>query len=166
MKEVDKTILLSFAIALNVIGGKITDYLHLPIYFDVIGTILISIILGPIFGIKASFGNAILEFLFFGTNISTFFYLPVAIVISYTTYYIINGKEKNDELVLKSSYISILATITQRLISCIIFANQGIGKFWSIELFVIFFIKEVVNIFVIIWICNQIIKVIRKRRYL
>ena len=39
---------LAFAAVINIIGGYIALFLHLPIYLDSIGTILISAVLGPI----------------------------------------------------------------------------------------------------------------------
>ena len=42
---------LAFAAVINIIGGYIALFLHLPIYLDSIGTILISAVLGPIYGI-------------------------------------------------------------------------------------------------------------------
>ena len=45
---------LAFAAVINIIGGYIALFLHLPIYLDSIGTILISAVLGPIYGMVPS----------------------------------------------------------------------------------------------------------------
>lgn len=41
---------IAIAIALNIVGGQIALHLHLPIYLDSIGTFLIAIVCGPIYG--------------------------------------------------------------------------------------------------------------------
>jgi len=42
--------LVPVAAALNVVGGKINDILHLPTFLDMIGTAVVSIVLGPWWG--------------------------------------------------------------------------------------------------------------------
>lgn len=42
-----RLLLIAFAILLNVTGGKITSYFHLPFFADMIGTALIAFTLGP-----------------------------------------------------------------------------------------------------------------------
>ncbi len=45
-----KMILIALAVAINIVGSKISLFLHLPIYLDSIGTMLSAIALGPIAG--------------------------------------------------------------------------------------------------------------------
>ena len=41
---------LALAIILNIVGGQIALLLHLPIYLDSMGTILIAVLFGPLYG--------------------------------------------------------------------------------------------------------------------
>ena len=45
--SVYKICLIALAVVINIIGGNIALWLHLPIYLDSMGTILIAILLGP-----------------------------------------------------------------------------------------------------------------------
>lgn len=47
-------LLIPVAVAINVVGGQITNVLKLPVYLDTIGTILISCIAGPWVGAVAA----------------------------------------------------------------------------------------------------------------
>lgn len=48
--SVRKMCVVALAIVLNVIGGQIALMLHLPIYLDSIGTIMIAMLYGPVYG--------------------------------------------------------------------------------------------------------------------
>ena len=49
-----KICLIAFAVVINIVGGNIALWLHLPIYLDSMGTILIAILLGPFYGMLPS----------------------------------------------------------------------------------------------------------------
>ena len=69
---------LAFAAVINIIGGYIALFLHLPIYLDSIGTILISAVLGPIYGMVPSLlSNLVLGMM---GDVYAFYYLPVGML--------------------------------------------------------------------------------------
>lgn len=49
--DTKKITLMSIGIALNILGGFIALSLKLPIYLDCIGTVLVGILLGPVYGL-------------------------------------------------------------------------------------------------------------------
>ena len=70
---------LAFAAVINIIGGYIALFLHLPIYLDSIGTILISAVLGPIYGMAPSLlSNLVLGMM---GDVYAFYYLPVGMLL-------------------------------------------------------------------------------------
>lgn len=70
---------LAFAAVINIIGGYIALFLHLPIYLDSIGTILISAVLGPIYGMVPSLlSNLVLGMM---GDVYAFYYLPVGMLL-------------------------------------------------------------------------------------
>ena len=71
---------LAFAAVINIIGGYIALFLHLPIYLDSIGTILISAVLGPIYGMAPSLlSNLVLGMM---GDVYAFYYLPCLLYTS------------------------------------------------------------------------------------
>lgn len=70
---------LAFAAVINIVGGYIALFLHLPIYLDSIGTILISAVLGPIYGMVPSLlSNLVLGMM---GDVYAFYYLPVGMLL-------------------------------------------------------------------------------------
>jgi len=49
-KKNKRIIFMGLAVAINLVGGFIALSLKLPIYLDTIGTILVSILFGPVSG--------------------------------------------------------------------------------------------------------------------
>ena len=52
--------ILAFAIVVNIVGGQIALMLRLPIYLDSMGTILTSILYGPVYGMLTSLLSGII----------------------------------------------------------------------------------------------------------
>ena len=70
----------AICIALNYIGANIALFLKLPVYLDTFGTILASLILGPIFGVGTAIASALISA--FTTDISAIYFSPVAILLA------------------------------------------------------------------------------------
>ena len=65
----------AICIALNYIGANIALFLKLPVYLDTFGTILASLILGPILGVGTAVASALISA--FTTDISRSFSLLI-----------------------------------------------------------------------------------------
>ena len=64
----------AICIALNYVGANIALFLKLPIYLDTFGTILASLVLGPIFGVGTAVASALISA--FTTDISAIYFSP------------------------------------------------------------------------------------------
>ncbi|WP_237155383.1 ECF transporter S component [Oryzibacter oryziterrae] len=75
--------LIAVAIVINIVGGQINDALHLPVFLDSFGTILVGLLAGPIAGGAAG----LLTNLIWGliTNPVAAAFAPVALVIGVAT---------------------------------------------------------------------------------
>jgi len=71
--------MIAFAIVINLIGGEIALLLHLPIYLDSIGTILVAALYGPLFGMLPHVFSGLLMGM--TSDIYAFYYAPVGIVL-------------------------------------------------------------------------------------
>jgi energy-coupling factor transport system substrate-specific component len=69
--------IVGFGIALNIIGAFIALNLRLPIYLDSIGTIMVSFILGPIYGVITGLLGSIVSGITF--DIYSLYFAPVQI---------------------------------------------------------------------------------------
>lgn len=80
---VQQLCLIALAIVINVVGGQIALALHLPIYLDSIGTILIGVLLGPWFGlIPGLLGGLIMTVT---GDIYSLFFAPVGMILGFVT---------------------------------------------------------------------------------
>jgi energy-coupling factor transport system substrate-specific component len=71
--------LIAVAIVINTVGGQINDLLHLPIFLDSIGTILVGVLAGPLAGgVTGVLTNLVLGLIFSPVAIA---FAPVALVI-------------------------------------------------------------------------------------
>lgn len=140
--------LVAFGMALNSIGTLIAFGLKLPILLDSIGTILISIILGPVLGTIAGIGGSIISGITF--DIYALYFAPVQIVVAFFTYFIFkrgffHGKKRWIGVLV----LSILSSIVGAIIAAFIFdgvtsssssyivailSNLGINKVVSVFL--------------------------------
>ena len=74
---------IAFAIVLNVVGGQIALLLHLPIYLDSMGTILIAILYGPLYGILPPLLYGLV--MGFTMDIFSLYYMPVGVILGLVT---------------------------------------------------------------------------------
>ncbi|WP_291569840.1 ECF transporter S component [Clostridium sp. UBA4548] len=72
-----KLTIVGFGIALNIVGAFIALNLKLPIYLDSIGTIMVSFILGPIYGVVTGLLGSVVSGITF--DIYSLYFAPVQI---------------------------------------------------------------------------------------
>ena len=116
---------LAFAAVINIIGGYIALFLHLPIYLDSIGTILISAVLGPIYGMTPSLlSNLVLGMM---GDVYAFYYLPVGMLLG-----ALNGWLWNKPTLKKGGRL-LLALIITLLTKCLHYC-QAIRRHYLIRI--------------------------------
>ncbi|WP_411167460.1 ECF transporter S component [Clostridium sp. MB05] len=116
----NKTIFMGLAIAINLVGGFIALSLKLPIYLDTIGTILVSILFGPISGAIVGGLSATVNGITFDP-ISLYF-IPVQLVLGISTGIVFKSKESNGiKSVFKIVVITLLASATAAVIASFVF---------------------------------------------
>ncbi|HGD5472144.1 TPA: ECF transporter S component [Streptococcus agalactiae] len=110
---------ISIAIAINLVGANLALFLRLPIYLDTIGTLLITVILGPWYAASTAFLSALINWM--TTDIFSLYYSPVAIVVAIITGILIKRNCKPSSLLWKSLIISLPGTIIASVITVILF---------------------------------------------
>ena len=74
---------IALAIILNVVGGNIALALHLPIFLDSIGTIMIAMLFGPVYGMLPPLLYGLV--MGFTVDIFSLYYMPVGIILGLMT---------------------------------------------------------------------------------
>ena len=74
---------MALAIAINVIGGQIALFLHLPVYLDSIGTILMAVLYGPFYGMLPPLAYGLV--MGFTLDIYSLYFMPVGLVLGFVT---------------------------------------------------------------------------------
>src|SRR5699024_9796244 len=151
--------LVALGIALNTIGTLIAYGLQLPLLLDSIGTILISILLGPFLGIAAGIGGSIVSGITF--DIYSLYFAPVQIFVAVFTYLMYKkGYLQNIKRPIGVLIISIISSIVGAIIAAFIFggvtssgssyivailSNLGLNKIASV--FLVQFIMDYIDRF-------------------
>ena len=120
--SVKKLCVIAIAIALNVVGGHIALLLHLPVYLDSIGTILIAVLYGPVYGILPP----LLYGLVMGFTIDVFslYYMPVGIILGLVTGLVARKfPPKGKNIFLLALLITIPGTIVSSIITAVLFGG-------------------------------------------
>ena len=81
--SVRRMAIIALAIVLNVIGGQIALMLHLPVYLDSMGTILIAILYGPVYGILPPLLYGLV--MGFTVDIYSLYFMPVGLILGLMT---------------------------------------------------------------------------------
>ena len=81
--SVRKMCVVALAIVLNVIGGQIALMLHLPIYLDSIGTIMIAMLYGPVYGMLPPLLYGLV--MGFTLDIYSLYFMPVGLMLGLVT---------------------------------------------------------------------------------
>ncbi|MBP2620106.1 ECF transporter S component [Streptococcus panodentis] len=115
--------IISFAaicIALNYVGSTLALLLKLPIYLDTFGTVLASLVLGPLAGVGIAVLSALISA--FTTDISAIYFSPVAILLALlVSIFFKNQSRPSLSLLWKTLLVSLPATILASLITVLVF---------------------------------------------
>ena len=120
--SVRKMCVIALAIVLNVIGGHIALLFHLPIYLDSIGTIMIAMLYGPVYGMLPPLLYGLL--MGFSIDIYSLYYMPVGMIIGLTTglaarYFSLKGWR----IIPGALMITIPGTIVSSIITAVLFGG-------------------------------------------
>ena len=81
--SVRKLCVIALAIVLNVIGGQIALLFHLPIYLDSMGTIMIAMLYGPVYGMLPPLLYGLV--MGFTLDIYSLYFMPVGLMLGLMT---------------------------------------------------------------------------------
>ena len=119
-KERYKTIFIGLAIAINLIGGFIALTLKLPIYLDTIGTILVSVMFGPISGAMTGGLTSIVNGITFDPI--SFYFIPVQIVLGLVTGVLVKEKRFcGFKTILQVALITVISSSVSSIIAAFVF---------------------------------------------
>ncbi len=120
--SVRKMCVIALAIVLNVIGGHIALLFHLPIYLDSIGTIMIAMLYGPVYGMLPPLLYGLV--MGFSIDIYSLYYMPVGMILGLTTglaarYFSLKGWR----IIPGALMITIPSTIVSSIITAVLFGG-------------------------------------------
>ena len=119
---VRKLSVIAIAIVLNVIGGQIALALRLPIYLDSMGTILIAILYGPVYGIFPPLLYGLV--MGFTMDIFSLYYMPVGIILGITTGIVARYFSfKGWKMIPGALFITCPGTIVSAIITAVLFGG-------------------------------------------
>lgn len=124
-KRSEKIAFMGIAIAINLIVGFAVLALRLPIYLDTIGTILVSILLGPISGATVGGLSSIVNGVTYDPM--SFYFIPVQVVVGIATGILFKNKDiKGLKMILSIIIITILGSSTASIIVAFVF--EGVSS--------------------------------------
>ncbi len=119
-KNNKRIIFMGLAIAINLIGGFIALSLKLPIYIDTIGTILVSILFGPVSGATVGGLSSIVNAMTFDPV--SFYFIPVQLVVGISTGMLFKDEKfRGVKSILSIIAITVLGSATASVIAAFIF---------------------------------------------
>ena len=117
-----KIAMIAMAICINYIGGQLALALHLPIYLDSIGTILIGAMFGPAFGVLPPMISGIL--MAFNGDIYSLYFAPVGMILGLTAGFVLKRIHSVGFMLLLSAFlITLPGTIVCAIINAILFGG-------------------------------------------
>lgn len=117
-----KIAMIAMAICINYIGGQLALALHLPIYLDSIGTILIGAMFGPAFGVLPPMISGIL--MAFTGDIYSLYFAPVGMILGLTAGFVLKRIHSVGIMLLLSAFlITLPGTIVCSIINAILFGG-------------------------------------------
>lgn len=120
--SVRRMCILALCIALNVVGGQIALLLHLPIYLDSAGTILIAVLYGPLYGMFPPLLYGLV--MGFTIDIYSLYYMPAGIILGIATGLVFRRLPlRGWRLLLGALLITIPATIVSSAITAVLFGG-------------------------------------------
>ena len=117
-----KIAMVAMAICINYIGGQLALALHLPIYLDSIGTILIGAMFGPAFGVLPPMISGIL--MAFTGDIYSLYFAPVGMILGLTAGFVLKRIHSVGFMLLLSAFlITLPGTVVCSIINAILFGG-------------------------------------------
>lgn len=110
---------MAIAIAINYIGANIALFLRLPIYLDMIGTLLVAVVFGPWLGAGAAIVSALISLM--TTDIFAIYFAPIAIVAAFIAGFLVKETSNSKDLIWKSLLVSLPGTVVSSSITVILF---------------------------------------------
>ena len=120
--SVRKMCVVALAIVLNVIGGQIALMLHLPIYLDSIGTIMIAMLYGPVYGMLPPLLYGLV--MGFTLDIYSLYFMPVGLMLGLMTGLVSKYFSlKKWRMIPGAMLITIPGTIVSSVITAVLFGG-------------------------------------------
>lgn len=120
--SVRKMCVVALAIVLNVIGGQIALMLHLPIYLDSIGTIMIAMLYGPVYGMLPPLLYGLV--MGFTLDIYSLYFMPVGLMLGLVTGLVSRCFSlKKWRMIPGAMLITIPGTIVSSVITAVLFGG-------------------------------------------
>ena len=120
--SVRKMCVVALAIVLNVIGGQIALMLHLPIYLDSMGTIMIAMLYGPVYGMLPPLLYGLV--MGFTLDIYSLYFMPVGLMLGLMTGIISKYFSlKKWRMIPGAMLITIPGTIVSAVITAVLFGG-------------------------------------------
>ena len=113
---------MALAIAINVIGGQIALFLHLPVYLDSMGTILAAMLYGPLYGMLPPLAYGLV--MGFTLDIYSLYFMPVGMILGFVTGLVARRfRVKGLSLIPCAMLITIPGTIVSSVICAVLFGG-------------------------------------------
>lgn len=120
--SVRKMCVVALAIVLNVIGGQIALMLHLPIYLDSMGTIMIAMLYGPVYGMLPPLLYGLV--MGFTLDIYSLYFMPVGLMLGLMTGLVSKYFSlKKWRMIPGAMLITIPGTIVSAVITAVLFGG-------------------------------------------
>ncbi len=122
MISIRKMCVIALAIVLNVIGGQIALLFHLPIYLDSMGTIMIAILYGPVYGMLPPLLYGLV--MGFTLDIYSLYFMPVGLMLGLMTGLVSKYFSlKKWRMIPGAMLITIPGTIVSSIITAVLFGG-------------------------------------------
>ena len=120
--SVRKMRVIALAIVLNVIGGQIALMFHLPIYLDSMGTIMIAMLYGPVYGMLPPLLYGLV--MGFTLDIYSLYFMPVGLMLGLMTGLVSKYFSlKKWRMIPGAMLITIPGTIVSSIITAVLFGG-------------------------------------------
>ena len=120
--SVRKMCVIALAIVLNVIGGQIALMFHLPIYLDSMGTIMIAMLYGPVYGMLPPLLYGLV--MGFTLDIYSLYFMPVGLMLGLVTGLVSRYFSlKKWRMIPGAMLITIPGTIVSSVITAVLFGG-------------------------------------------
>lgn len=114
--------LIAFGAVINIIGGNLALFLHLPVYLDSIGTVLLAGLLGPVCGSLTGMISGVISGI--TTDVYALYFIPVQIVTGVLSGILFRREPlKKSEMIMGAAGVSLPGTCISAVISAFVFGG-------------------------------------------